>query len=248
MKKPLLALLAALFAGALLSCERAIPDYSVDEAFALMNEAIDNWLDAKSFTLSYEGTYTVGDNVSEETMSVKLKNGGTDSLIAFVVTSITEPERFQQSETQFESGRVYVAKNENGTISRTWTAGTGAAFETLYRSFLKKAIAEGDIRDESILVDPDQCTVLFEFDANAIQSTFYVPPMVTNVTYATVSVTFSHQGDLLSLDVSYGTYEGELRGTEAYTVTFAKLDRYVVIARMSASEKANYTEATDDEE
>ncbi len=248
MKKPLIAFLCALFAGALLSCQRTIPDYSVEEAFGLMNEAIDDWLDAKSFTLSYEGTYTAGDNVSEETMSVRLKNGGTDDLIAFVVTSITEPERFQQSETQFEDGRIYVAKNENGTISRTWTAGTGAAFETLYRSFLKKTIDDGDIRDESILVDPDQCTVLFDFDANAIQSTFYVPPMVTNVTFATVSVTFSHGGDLLSLEVSYGTYEGEIRGTETYAVTFAKLDRYIVIARMSASEKANYTEATDDEE
>lgn len=247
MKKPLLVLLAALFAGAILSCERTIPDYTVAEAFDRMNEAIDNWLDAKSFTLSYEGTYTVGDNVSEETMSVKLKNGGSADLIAFVATSITEPDRWQQSETQFESGRSYLAKNENGTISRTWTTQTATAFETLYRTFLKKTIAATDTRNESILVDPDQCTFLFEFDANAIEETFYVGPQITNVTFATVSISFSHQGDLLSIDVSYGTFEGERRGTEAYTVSFAKLDRYVVIARLSATEKGNYTEATQDE-
>ncbi|MCK7485283.1 MAG: hypothetical protein MZU97_06775 [Bacillus subtilis] len=247
MKKPLLALMTALLAGAILSCERAIPDYSVDEAFELMNEAIDGWLDAKSFTLSYEGTYTVGDDVSEETMSVKLKNGDSDELIAFVVVSITEPTRWQQSETQFEDGRVYVAKNENGTVSRTWNAESSAAFEATYRTFLKKTIDADDIRDESILVDADQCTFLFEFDANEIAGTFYVPPQITNVTFATVSVTFSHTGALLSVDISYGTYEGELRGTEAYTVTFDQIDRYVVIARMSATEKANYTEATDDD-
>ncbi|MDP3130941.1 MAG: hypothetical protein Q8N15_06410 [Bacillota bacterium] len=248
MKKPLLALFAALLAGALLACERTIPDYSVAEAFDLMNEAIDGWLDAKSFTLSYEGTYTVGENVSEETMSVKLKNGGSDNLIAFVVTSITEPDRWQQSETQFEDGRSYAARNENGSISRTWKAETGASFETLYRTFLKRTIDLSDIRNESILVDPDQCTFLFEYDANEIEETFYVSPQVTNVTFATVSVTFSHQGELLSIDVSYGTFEGELRGTESYQVTFAKLDRYVVISQMSATEKAYYTEATDDEE
>ncbi|MFA5006974.1 MAG: hypothetical protein WC509_05880 [Candidatus Izemoplasmatales bacterium] len=245
MKKTLLLLLAFLFAGSLTACERTLPDYTADEAFDLMNEAISRWLSAESFTLDYASTYVAGSVETTESMTVRLKHGGADDLIAYVATTIEEPDRWQNSETQYEDGRVYVARNENGTVTRTWSTTPRAEFESLYRSFLKDEINEADTRADSFVVDADQCTVQFEFDATMIESTFHVPADIDSVRFATVAVTFTHDADLLALEVSYGTTADDVDGTVSYTVAFDKIDRYLVIARLSASEKAAYTESAD---
>jgi len=246
MKKTLLIVLILLFSGTLAACERTIPDYTVDEAFSLMNEAIGRWLDADSFVVDYASAYAVGDAATIETMSVRLKRGGTDALIALIAASIEEPSRSQTFETHYEDGAAYTARDEDGSVTKTRTETPRAAFEALYRSFLKTRIDADDVRAVTILVDADRCSVRFEFDATRIADTFHVPSGVDSVGFATVTVGFTHAGVLQTLDVSYETVEDDASGTETYSVVFSKLDRYVVIARLSASEKADYAEAASD--
>jgi hypothetical protein len=248
MKKALVALVALMAAAALAGCVKETPDYSIAEAFARMNDAIVAWREADSFVLDYQGTYASPTYTNEETMSVKMKKTGTDDLVAAVSMTVTETDVTYQTINQYEDGRLYVVSNKDGSVTRTWKTEPRAEFESLYRSFLKKPFLDADTRDESIQVDPDVCTVTFELAAGAIEDTLFVNPALDRVTYATVSVTFNHDGTLLALDVAYGAFLDEVGGTETYAVTFAKLDHYVVIARLSASEKAAYTEAEEDAE
>jgi len=248
MKKTLLALLALLFASALSACDREIPDYTVDEAFVLMNEAVDEWLGAASFVATFEATYESETLDLTESIVVRMKNAGSGDLVSHVVMSVTKNDSWQYTVNQYEAGILYTARNENGTVERVYDAQSRTSFEALYRSFLKSGFDAADVREESIMVDADQCTVTFELDANEIDDSLYVPEDLDRVTFATVSVTFRHDGTLVRLDVAYDGYVGEERGAENYVVTFEKLDRYVVIARLSASEKATYAEVEEDAE
>ncbi len=247
MKKPLLALVL-LIAGFLpLSCSNAIPDYSVDEAFALMNEAITTWLEADSFVLDYHGVYEATNYVNDETMTVKMKRTGSDGLLATVSMTIEENDTSYQTVNQYEAGYVYTIRTENDTVENIKQAYARVEYETLYRSFLKRTFQASDVRSVQILVDSEQCTVTFELAASVIEQTLFISNVMERVTFATVAVTFSHRGPtLLSLSVEYNAYINSTLGTETYEVVFSKLNRYVVIPTLSASEKATYTEQTDD--
>ncbi|MFH0992859.1 MAG: hypothetical protein V1761_00760 [bacterium] len=249
MKKPLVALLL-LFAGFLpLSCSNAIPDYSVDEAFVLMNEAITTWLEADSFILDYHGLYEGSNYTNDETMTVKMKRTGSDALLGSVTMAITENDVSYQTVNQYEDGYVYTIRTENDTTENIKQAYTRADYETLYRSFLKRTFQASDVRSVQILVDSEQCTVTFELAASVIEQTLFVANTMERVTYATVAVTFAHRGPtLLSLSVEYNAYIDSILGTETYEVAFTKLNRYVVIPTLSATEKATYTESDDDGE
>jgi len=231
----------------LLACEKVIPDYSVDEAFTLMNEAIANYLAADSLSVEYTGNYSSTNYNNNEAISIKLKNMNSDNMIGKVIIDITENETPLYSLNSFEDGWIYTARNQNGTTDYIKKQITTTEYLDLYKSFLKSTITSSDTRDVSILVDSEQLTVFFELSSTAVEDDLFVSNVLSTVRYASVEITLTHDAVIKELVVSYEATINQVVGTQTYRVNFLSVDKYVIIDQLSSTEKAMYQEDTTSE-
>ncbi|MDD3122143.1 MAG: hypothetical protein PHC62_01350 [Candidatus Izemoplasmatales bacterium] len=247
MRKWILVFLGAITTFGMISCNQAIPDYSIDEAFVLMNQAIVSYLEADSLSLEYTGNYVSTNYNNDEVMTVKMKKMNSDNLIGQVSMTITENNSSFDSKVNFIDGIVYTANYISGNnpeyLKKTLDS---AEYQRLYQSFLKAEIKQDSTRSSQIEVDKDNLTIQFELKSEDVEPTFFVSSVLQTVRFAIVKIVVSHQGVLRSLSVEYeGTIDGVV-GVQTYSLFVLKLNQYVIIKQLSSTEKAIYQESTDE--
>ncbi|MGD9909272.1 MAG: hypothetical protein AB7U79_01555 [Candidatus Izemoplasmatales bacterium] len=244
MKKLILLLVITLFTLPLMACQKEVPDYSIEEAFTLMNVAIQNYLDCDSLSLEYSGSYDGSNYQINEFMRVKMKNIGEDNFIGQVEMYVTENGTDFNSVADYESGWVYTARETDSSTDYVKKQLEQTEYVTLYKSFLKSTIDYSSTRDQSILIDANTLTVHFELSSSDVTSTFFVTNVLDTVNFATVDITLDHDANLLSMSVEYAGKINSIEGTEKYNIAILKMNQYIVISQLSSSEKALYQEDT----
>jgi len=247
MKKHILLLFIALISFGIFGCNKEIPEYTVEEAFSLMNDAIDNYLNAESLSLEYFGEYAASNYNNSEIMSVKMKNMNSTDLIGKVKMEITENDTFFTSQVDYSEGIIYTYRLMDDTEDFSKKATEYLEYQNLYQSFLKSTCDYAQTRNVQIVVDTDTLTVNFEYHQDLVEDTFFVSNVMQSVSFATVSITLTHDAKLLSFIVTYDATISSVVGTESYQVNILKLDQYIIIDQLSNSQKTNYVEVTTDE-
>lgn len=247
MKKGLLLLLSVMTIILINGCNQEIPDYSVDEAFVMMNDAIDEYLNADSISIDYFGSYDGANYQNSEEMNIRMRHMNSEDLIGRVKMDITENENSFLSRVDFLDGIVYTSKTLDGTTDYVKAAQTHSEYQTLYQSFLKSTVEYSKTRYVQILIDKKTLTVNFEIHQDQVESTFFVSNVLQSVGFATCSFMLDHHSRLLHFIISYGGIINSIQGTETFRVNILKLNQYVIIDQLSKSEKAMYQEASTDE-
>ncbi|MBU1144619.1 MAG: hypothetical protein KJ971_02015 [Firmicutes bacterium] len=248
MKKWILSFLILIVGFGVTSCNKELIDYSVEDAFSLMNEAIQDYLDATSLSLVYSGTYTSSTYNNVENMEIKMKEMGSSDLIGKASMEITENSELVTNVIYYEDGYIYTNNVTGEETQLTKQVLDYAEYESLYSSFLKSQINYEMTREVQIIVSLEQLTVHFELASAEVESTFFVSPVLSTVNFATVDVTLNHDGRLLSLNVTYDGTISSIVGTETYSIVISKINQYVIIDQLSYLEKANYEEVDPNEE
>jgi len=246
MKKHILLLMTLLLSFVLVGCNREIPDYTVEEAFALMNESIDNYLSADSLSLDYFGAYTATNYTNSESMNVKMKNMQSSDLIGKVKMDITENDTSFTSQVDYSDGVIYTYQLTDGNEDYSKKTVDYNEYRILYQSFLKSTCDYTKTRNAQIVVDEDTLIVTFEYYQDLVESTFFVSNVMQSVSFATVSITLTHDAKLLSMIVSYDATINSVVGHESYQINIIKLNQYIIIDQLSNSQKSVYVEATTD--
>ena len=247
MKKWLLVLLGFILSIGVNSCTRELPDYTIDEAFVLMNEAVSNYLNADSLSLEYTGNYVSTNYNNDESMIVRMKKMNSENLIGYVYMDILENETTFKSIVNYQQGMIYTERTQDGSTEYVKDTLAYTEYQSLYQSFLKKEINQASTRSPQILIDKDTLTVNFELASEKVEETFFVSTVLNTVHYAIVSMVLSHDAKLLSFTVEYEATINQILGTQTYSVSILKLDQYVVISQLSSSEIALYQQATTSE-
>ncbi len=244
MKKTILVLLIFMLFVPLSACTKEIPDYSIEEAFELMNEAITGYLESDSLSLEYSGSYESTNYTINEFMRVKMKDMNSDELIGKVEMYVTENGIDFDSVADYEDGIIYTSRTTSEGTDYVKQTLAYAEYQTLYKSFLKQTIAYENTRNQSILVDEDTLTVYFELESGEVESTFFVSNVLQTVNFATVSITLDHDANLLSMNVEYNGSIDSVVGVESYDIAILLLNKYIIIDQLSSTQKALYTEET----
>lgn len=245
MKKLLVLLLALGFVFSLQACQRL--DYTPDEAFEMMNEAIQQYRDADQLELFYVGSFSSLGYNSNDAIDVKMRKIGSEQFLGRVEMSVTENNQTYQALHYYQAGMRYVERTDTNGTTKTKKEEVATAYVTLFTSFLKKPIEKAKIRALQILVDRQTITVSFELGSSAVEDTFYVSNVFQTVQFATVKITISHQKVLQKLEVSYGANAQGNEGIETYEVLFKRINRYVPIVELSNAEKNLFTLQTEEE-
>lgn len=237
-------LLTVLLAFGLAGCTKEIPDYTMEEAFAKMNEAIENYLNADSMFAEYTASYVSTNYNNSEFISVKMKKMGTVDLIGLVNMSITDSGSSFTQRVDYSDSYVYSAKTVDGSTTYVKAQNTYMSFQDMYQLFIKAPINMDDIRDEQSTVDQDYLTLTFELGSSKVESTLFVNANLDTVSYASITITCTHEAKLVSLIVDYNaTYSG-VTGKESFVVSFIKINQYFVMNQLSASLKSRYEDQT----
>ena len=248
MRKLLLSFLFITMGFSLIGCFGNPIDVTVDEAFELMNESIQNYLDADSVELIYSGVYTSSINNLTDELHVRMKRAGSESLVGNVIISVAANNDVYGFYNNYQDGVLYSNRIENNESTKVKEVYLAATFVTLYKSFLKSTIALEDTRDLAILTTSDTISLTFELASTAIESTLYVLQAMDSAKLATVTMTFTPRGRLISMDVAYEAEIDDVFGSFTYDVSFDKIDRYIIVPQLSTSEISAYQEKVDEAE
>lgn len=247
MKKWVLGFFMIFIGFGLVACNPELKDYSVEEAFALMNESIQGYLEADSLSMVYHGTYISDNYNTTETMEIKMKKMNSDNLIGKVSMQMIENSTSYETENNFFDGIVYTSRIENDQEELLKQPLEYIEYQSLYTSFFKKQIVYADTRASQIFVDEKYLTVHFELRSSEVENTFFVSTVLQSVKQATVDVTLTHKGEIVSIIVSYQAYINGILGTQSYTVEILKINRYIVIDQLSSAQKLQYVDVPADE-
>jgi len=245
MKKLLVLLLFSVSVLSLQACQRL--DYTPDEAFEMMNEAIQHYRDADQVELFYVGSFTSLGYNSNDAIDVKLRKIGADGFLGRVEMSVTENNTTYQAMHYYQAGMRYLERTDSNGTTKTKKEEPASSYISLFTSFLKKPVEKAKIRALQILVDRQTITVSFELGSSAVEDTLYVSNTFQTVQFATVKVIFSHQKVLQKLEVSYGANAQGNEGIETYEVLFKRINRYVPIVELTNAEKNLFTLQTEEE-
>jgi len=245
MKKLILLLAVCLFVIPLAACQKEVPDYTIEEAFDKMNEAIQNYLDSESISLEYSGSYEASNYQINQFMRVKMKNVGEDNFIGQAQVYITDNGTDVNTFVDYESGWVYTKRVTDDKTSYVKEELDQEDYISLYKSFIKTTIDFSSTREHSIFIDEDQVAIHFELASGKVTSIFYVYTVLKTVNFATVDITFDHKGNLKTMSVEYNGTIDSITGVAKYDISVLKIDQYVIINQLSSSEKALYQEETE---
>jgi hypothetical protein len=240
MKKSLLSLLSLILLSLVLACVPVRTDYTVDEAFELMNDAIDEFLNAKSFRVNYHGFYENETYSAEERIDVRVRGKGTSSELGRAEMTIDRNATIFTEMNFYDGGLLYAKRVDNEGEHRSRYDETLAKFLETYTPWIKKPVVKDKTQNVVVVMDKHQIQVTFELSSDQVEATFYVPSVLTTVRKATATIVFTHDLKLISLTVTYpGSIQADL-GEVRYVVTFEKINQYVIITQPSAAEKATY--------
>lgn len=247
MKKAALTLFLFLALLCLSACN-VRTDYSVEEAFGLMNEAIANYLAADSVLMTFDGSYVSDNYNTVDHLEVRMRNIGDADFFSRVTMAVSENDVPMTATYYYYDGFIYALRNQNDQTEQVKYVFSAAEYITLYTSFIKSTIDYDNTRDRQIQMDRKQIVVTFELAFSKVESTFFVNSVIEDgaVNFATVSIVFSQNLQLLSFEVQYDARINGIIGTQTYTVVIDSLNRYVVIPEISG--KADYTEVDPDAE
>lgn len=246
MKKIGLAGLSAWIVLLLAACTTVRTDYTVDEAFELMNDAIEVFLDAESFHVNYHGFYENETYSSEERIDVRIRGRGDANVLGRAEMTIDHNASIFTAMNFFEDGFLYAKRVDDEGEKRTRYDETFDSFLATYTPWIKTTVNKDKTQNVSIVMDRKEITVMFELSSDTVESTFYVPSVLTSVRSASATIVFSHDLKLISVSVAYpGSIQTAL-GNASYVVTFEKINQYVIITEPSAAEKATYAPVTEE--
>jgi hypothetical protein len=248
MKKILLLFTLFFVFGSLASCTNVRTDYTVDEAFDLMNEAIENFRAAESFHLNYSGMYENESYFAEDRIDVRMRRIGEDNFLGRVEMTIDQNSSSYTSINYYEDGTLYQQRTNSEGVQKIKFLEEPASFIDVYTPWIKKAVDQTKVRNILVQMDREAITVSFELSSAEVENTLFVPKFLTTVRSADVKIVFSHALDLISLDVTFDASIDGVLGTEIYTVVFEKINRYVIITEISNAEKANFELVDPDDE
>jgi hypothetical protein len=240
MKKLLLALLSIVLLSGVLACTPVRTDYTVDEAFELMNDAIEVYLNAESFHANYHGFYENETYSAEERIDVRVRGNGTDHAIGRAEMTVDRDSDVFTAMNFYEDGYLYAKRVDNQGEHRSRYDETLATFLENYNPWIKKAVQKDKTQNITVVMDRSQIEVSFELSSDQVEATFFVPSFLTTVRKATAKITFSHDLKLISLSVVYPGSINQVLGEANFLVTFESINRYVIITQPSAAEKATY--------
>jgi len=247
MKKLLMMMLVTLMGLGLLACNNDPIDISIDDAFDLMNQSIQTYLDAESVEMNYTGLYESDINSLRDTLQIKIKKIGSDEMLGKVAIDVSVNGVEYSIANIYQSGTLYTINTSNNQTNKTQEPYAQLDYLKLYKSFLKARIERVDTRSLQILTDANTIAMSFELDPAAIEDTFYVLPSMDMAKIATVTITFDEKARLLSLEVAYEAEIQDVFGDFVYSVTFVKINQYILISQLSTSQKNTYEVQTDDE-
>ncbi len=247
MKKIVLLMLIVLSSFGLFACNNEPIDISIDDAFDLMNQSIQNYLDAESVDMIYSGLYESDINSLRDSLRVKIKKIGSDEMLGKVEIDVSVNGAEYSIENVYQSGQLYTINSDDTQTKKTQEPYAQADYLKLYKSFLKARIERVDTRSLQIMTDAKSIAMSFELDPQAIENTFYVLPSMDTAKIAKVTITFDENARLLSMSVEYEAEIQDVYGDFTYAVTFVKIDQYILISQLSNSQKNTYEVVPDDE-
>ena len=217
-------------------------DYTIEEAFGLMNEAIANYLAADSVLMTFDGTYVSDNYNTVDHLEVRMRHIGDADFFSRVTMSVSENDSPMTASYYYSEGMIYAMRTQNNQTEQIKYVYSASEYLALYTSFLKKTIEYDGTRARQILMDRKQIEVSFEYAFSKVESTFFVNSVIEAgaVNFATVRVIFSQSLQILSFDVSYDARISGVIGTQSYTVVIDTMNRYIVIPEISG--KADYEE------
>ena len=238
MKKLGLLLIVLMLGITLSACQPVNTDYSVDEAFGLMNDAIQNYLEAESFMATFQGSYESESYNSSDLIEVRFRNIGKSNFLGRVELLISENSTSYQGLQFYQAGVLYNQKIDSSNTERVKFVEGPEKYLSLYTSYLKKQVDQSKTRAVTILIDSKQVTVNFELSSSEVEATFFVSNVFTTVRSAKASITFTHDLKLVSMNVEYIALIQGMEGIERYQVDFSRFNQYVTIKELSNAEKA----------
>lgn len=246
MKKSLLALLSLVMLSTVLACTPVRTDYTVDEAFELMNDAIEVYLNAESFRANYHGFYENETYSAEERIDVRVRDKGTDNAIGRAEMTVDRNATVFTAMNFYKGGYLYAKRVDNKGEDRSRYDETFAAFLENYNPWIKKTVQKDKTQNITVVMDRSQIEVSFDLSSDQVEATFFVPSFLTSVRKAQAKITFAHDLRLISIEVSYPGSIQTVLGETHYTVTFDKINRYVIITQPAAAELATYAPVTEE--
>jgi len=244
MKKWIILIIGFLLTFGLAGCSREIPSYTNEEAFAKMNEAIQNYLDAESMYAEYSASYVSDNYNNTEFISVKMKKMSSVDLIGLVNMSITDSGSSFTERIDYADTYVYTAKTADGDTTYVKVQNIYMTFQNMYQLFIKTQIDIDDTRYAQTTADQDYLTLTFELGSSKVESTVFVNANLDTVSYATITITCTHDAKLVSLIVDYNATYSNVTGKESYVVSFIKIDQYFVMNQLSSIQKDRYEDQT----
>lgn len=240
MKKTLLSMLSLVLLSLAFACVPVRTDYTVDEAFDLMNDAIGVFLEAKSFRVNYHGFYENDAYALEERIDVRVRGKGTSSELGRAEMTVDRNASIFTAMNFYEAGLLYAKRVDNEGEHRNRYEEPFAEFLETYTPWIKKPVLKDKTQNVAVVMDKQQIEVTFELSSDQVEATFYVPTVLTSVRKATATIVFTHDLKLVSMAVRYpGSIQTDL-GEVRYSVSFEKINQYVILTQPSAAEKATY--------
>ncbi|PKL00502.1 MAG: hypothetical protein CVV56_05870 [Tenericutes bacterium HGW-Tenericutes-1] len=249
MKKILLIIFIFIFSFTLVACSNEPIDMPIKDAFELMNEAIQNYLDAESLELEYHGEYASTAHLMRDDLRIRIKKIGSDSQVGQINVDMIIDDVPSSVITNYQKGIVYNNNiNENSQSTKTFETQTQADFVKLYTMFLKSQINFSNVQEVLFQGSSKEITLSFLLSSTVVESTLYVLPAMDYAKSASVSITFTEKAKLLSMSVAYEASVDSVYGDFSYSVNFVKIDSYVIVPTLSVSEIALYKEVEENEE
>lgn len=247
MKKILVIILSFLFTGLMVSCQNNPIEMSITDAFSLMNEAIENYRNAESLELDYQGNYASTLHLLKDDLRVRIKRIGSDNLVGNVSVNMVVNDETTLVFTNYQKGIIYNYTISNTQSEKLYETKSQTDFINLYTMFLKSKIDIEDTQNRSLSTTSKELTLTFDLSSNAIEKTLYVLPTMDYARNAQVVITFTEKAKLLRLSVEYEGRIDNVYGDFTYSVDFVKIDTYVIVPTLSASEISEYKEVEENE-
>jgi hypothetical protein len=228
-------------------CEGKPIDITIEDAFKLMNEAIQTYLEADSIELNYQGTYTSTLNNLTDDVHVRIKRMGLQSMVGIAEISVHANNDAYLIINNYQDNILYTRRIEGTESSKLYESYETSTYKSLFTSFLKTSIKWDDTRDHLLQTTSSEITLTFDLASAVIGSTLYVLPAMNSARLAKVTFVFTPRAVLKTMSATYEASIQDTYGAFNYQVDFVKINRYVIVPTLSSSEKSGYQEKTQDE-
>ncbi|MCK7487423.1 MAG: hypothetical protein MZU97_19370 [Bacillus subtilis] len=123
----------------------------MDEAFELMNQAIENFHEAESFHLNYSGMYENPSYFAEDRIDVRMRSIGKANFLGRVEMTIVQNNNTYTAINFYDDGTLYTRREDSDGVKKVKFIEEASAFIDVYSSFDKNSRRsnEGSQRHDS---------------------------------------------------------------------------------------------------